>query len=73
MAISIDSQSFRETAEKIEDLQNKGALDSSKAKQLIEEQGFDPIEFKETYNEYSGLTQEEKAKATEITGFFYAV
>jgi len=68
MAISIDSQSFRETAEKIEELQSKGALDSVKAKQLIEEQGFDPIEFKETYNKYSGLTQEEKDKAAEITG-----
>jgi len=68
MAISIDSQSFRETAKKIEDLQSKGALDSAKAKQLIEEQGFDPVEFKETYNEYSGLTQEEKDKAAEITG-----
>ena len=68
MAISIDSQSFRETAKKIEDLQSKGALDSAKAKQLIEEQGFNPAEFKETYNEYSGLTQEEKDKAAEITG-----
>ena len=35
MAISIDSQSFRETAKKIEDLQSKGALDSAKLNSLL--------------------------------------
>tara|TARA_Y100000114_G_C11761456_1_gene329990 strand:+ start:906 stop:4724 length:3819 start_codon:yes stop_codon:yes gene_type:complete len=68
MAISIDSQSFRETAQNIEDLQNKGLLNSEKIKELIDKQGFDPQEFKETYDEYIGLTDEEKSRSAKITG-----
>ena len=71
MTISIDSQSFRDAAKKLEALQAQNSLSEEAFNSVLSEEGFDSEdkdEFISTYQEYSKKTDEELEDPAEITG-----
>ena len=71
MTISIDSQSFRDAAKKLEELQVQNSLSEEAFNSILSEEGFDSEdkdEFINTYQEYSKKTDKELEDPTEITG-----
>ena len=68
MTITLDSKSFRDTAKKLDDLASENQLTKDMYKQILNEEGFDEEEFKNTYNQYIKTPEEELIQPTEVTG-----
>ena len=72
MTISINSQSFRDAAKKLEKLNSQGILDTDSLDKILVEEGYDPEkerdDFINQYSEYSNMSDEELDKPLEITG-----
>ena len=72
MTVSINSQSFRDAAKKIEQLNTQGILDTEYLDKILVEEGYDPEkerdEFINQYSKYSNMSDEELDKPLEITG-----
>ena len=66
MTISINSQSFRDAAKKLEKLNSQGILDTDSLDKILVEEGYDPEkerdDFINQYSEYSNMSDEELDK-----------
>ena len=67
MAISINSQDFRETAQELDALAAQKLLDEEKYNKILLDRGFDKNEFKEAYVEYVETPPEELDEQAQIT------
>ena len=67
MAISINSQDFREAAQELDALAAQKLLDEEKYNQILTAKGFDKNEFKEAYIEYADTPREELDDQAQIT------
>ena len=67
MAISINSQDFREAAQELDNLAAQKLLDEEKYNQILTAKGFDKNEFKEAYIEYADTPKEELDDQAQIT------
>ena len=67
MAISINSQDFRDTAKELEELAAQGVLDQETINKIVESKGFDSTEFKETFTKYVKTPSEELDKQAQLT------
>ena len=67
MAISINSQDFRETAQELDALAAQKLLDEEKYNQILTTKGFDKNEFKEAYVKYADTPEEELDEQAQIT------
>ena len=67
MAISINSQDFREAAQELDNLAAQKLLDKEKYNQILTAKGFDKNEFKEAYIEYADTPKEELDDQAQIT------
>jgi hypothetical protein len=67
MAISINSQDFREAAQELDALAAQKLLDEEKYNQILLDKGFDKKEFKEAYLEYADTPRDELDDQAQIT------
>jgi len=67
MAISINSQDFREAAQELEALNAQKLLDEEKYNKILTAKGFDKNEFKEAYVKYADTPEEELDEQSQLT------
>ena len=60
MAISVNSEDFRDTIKELNSLAKEKKLNKNVATEIITSKGYDPLEFKNTYKEFTTLSKEER-------------
>ena len=68
MAISVNSEDFRDTIKELNSLAKEKKLNKNVATEIITSKGYDPLEFKNTYKEFKTLSKEERDKPSQLTG-----